>query len=64
MILTPSPVTNCHTFLDSSPLEHDLLHGWPPILHSNNQAKPEDFINDVLLHAENKFSSLYSKLQV
>src|SRR6218665_4226135 len=25
----PPPVTNCHTFLDPLPLEHDVLYGRP-----------------------------------
>ena len=29
MSVTPSPVTNCHTFSDPSPLERDILHGRP-----------------------------------
>ena len=27
MLLTPPPVTNCHTFSDPLPLEHDVLYG-------------------------------------
>ena len=29
MLLTPSPVTKCHTFSDPSPLERDVLYGRP-----------------------------------
>ena len=29
MLLTPSPVTNCHTFSDPLPLERDVLYGRP-----------------------------------
>jgi len=29
MLLTPAPVTNCHTFSDFlPPLERDILYGW------------------------------------
>src|SRR6218665_2894572 len=28
--LDPSPVTNCHTFSDTFPLERDVLYGRPP----------------------------------
>ena len=31
MIFTPSSVTNCHTFLDPSHLDHDILYG---LLHT------------------------------
>src|SRR6218665_544904 len=36
MLLTPSPVTNCHTFSDPLPLERDVLYGRP--LSSDYQA--------------------------
>ena len=29
MLLTPSSVTNCHTFSDPLPLERDVLYGRP-----------------------------------
>ena len=29
MLLTPPPVTNCHTFSDPLPLERDVLYGRP-----------------------------------
>ena len=28
-LVTPLPVTNCHTFLDPLPLERDVLYGRP-----------------------------------
>src|SRR6218665_3074312 len=28
MLLTPSPVTNCHALSDPLPLERDVLYGW------------------------------------
>ena len=31
MLLTPPPVTNCHTLSDPLPLERDVLYGWPYI---------------------------------